>query len=154
MSTTAGTSSAFGSHWNDTSFDGTAEGEADVPILIPVPFRELSSVQYFSLEEQLTQLTAALKEQFGRHCFIKIHHQKTQPLRVPFVKAHVTPAKAVSWYVSKKLSAEGAQHFKVVDEFIAQQDEELRRKVNKNESEHSDQSPVPSPAWSDLLGRE
>jgi hypothetical protein len=73
---------------------------------------------------------------------------------VPFVKAHITPAKAVSWYESKKLTAEGAQHFKVVDEFIAQQDEELRRKVSKKEAEHRDQSPEPPPAWSDLLGRE
>ena len=154
ISTTSGSSSASGSHWNETSFDGTGEGEADVPIMIPVPFRELSSVQYFSLEEQLTQLTAALKEQFGRHCFIKIHHQKTQPLRVPFVKAHVTPAKAVSWYENKKLSAEGAKHFTVVDEFIAQQDEELRRKVSKNAVEQKAEPSAPPPAWADLLGRE
>jgi hypothetical protein len=154
MSATAGTSSASGSHWNDTSFDGTAEGEADVPIMIPVPFRELSSVQYFSLEEQLTQVTAALKEQYGRHCFIKIHHQKTQPLRIPFVKAHFTPAKAVSWYESKQLSAEGAQHFEVVDGFIAKQDEELRGKVANKDTDRSEQPAAPVPAWSDLLGRE
>jgi hypothetical protein len=55
----------------------------------------------------------------------------------------------------QKLSAEGAQHFKVVDKFIARQDEELRRKVSKNEGELSDKSPTqPPPAWSDLLGRE
>ena len=29
----------------------------DIPIFFPVPFQELSSVQYFTLEEQLTQLT-------------------------------------------------------------------------------------------------
>lgn len=153
MSTTSGRGSASGSHWNETSFDGTAEGEADVPIMIPVPFRELSSVQYFSLEEQLTQMTAALKNQFGRHCFIKIHHQKTQPLRVPFVKSHITPAKAISWYVNKKLSAEGAQHISVVDNLIAKQDQELRQKLNKPEIEPKEQTAAP-PSWADLLGRE
>ncbi len=57
---------------------------ADVPIFIPVPFQELSYVQYFSLEEQLHEMAAALKEQFPRHCFIKI--QGTQPLLVPMVE--------------------------------------------------------------------
>jgi hypothetical protein len=42
MSSTFGMSSASGNHWNETDFEGDAEGEADVPILIPVPFQELS----------------------------------------------------------------------------------------------------------------
>ena len=76
----SGTGSVSGSHSNVTESEGSGEGEADVPIFIPVPFRELSSLQYYNLEEQLTEITAALKEQYGRHCFIKIHDQKTQPL--------------------------------------------------------------------------
>lgn len=33
-----------------------------IPIFFPVPFKELSSVQYYSVDEQLTQLTAALNK--------------------------------------------------------------------------------------------
>jgi hypothetical protein len=154
MSSTAGMSSASGSHWNETDFEGTGEGEADVPILIPVPFQELSSVQYFTLEEQLTELTAALKGQFGRHCFIKIHHQKTQPLRVPFIRSHYTPEKFIADYQTKKLAAEGAQTATVVDECIARQDEELRRSVTATAKEPKAKSKEPPPSWADLLGRE
>lgn len=154
MSATAGTSSASGNHWNETDFEGQAEGEADVPILIPVPFQELSSVQYFTFEEQLTQLTAALKGQFGRHCFIKIHHQKTQPLRVPLIRSHYTPEKSIAEYQTRKLAAEGAQTAAVVDECIARQDEELRRAVTRAAKEPEVKSKEPPPSWGDLLGRE
>ncbi len=122
----SGVTSASGNHSNQTEFTGETEGEADVPMFIPVPFQELSSVQYFSIDEQLTQLTAALKEQYGRHCFIKIHHQKTQPLRVPFVDRHYTTEEAFAWYEQRKLLAEGAKAASVVDEAMAQQEKELR----------------------------
>ena len=154
MSATAGTSSASGNHWNETDFEGQAEGEADVPILIPVPFQELSSVQYFTFEEQMIQLTAALKGQFGRHCFIKIHHQKTQPLRVPLIRSHYTPEKSIAEYQTRKLAAEGAQTAAVVDECIARQDEELRRAVTRAAKEPEVKSKEPPPSWGDLLGRE
>ncbi len=133
LSGVSGMTSASGSHQNETDFSGVAEGEADVPMFIPVPFQELSSVQYFSLEEQLTQLTAALKEQFGRHCFIKIHAQKTQPLRVPFVKSAYTSQDSLGWYEQKRLSAEGARPAAAVDQAMAQQDEELRVRIGTPE---------------------
>jgi hypothetical protein len=155
LSMTAGTSSASGNHWNETDFEGEGEGVADVPILIPVPFQELSSVQYFTLEEQLTELTAALKGQFGRHCFIKIHHQKTQPLLVPFIRTHYTPEKFIADYQMRKLAQEGAQAAAVVDECIARQDEELRRSVVKAAATGPEAKiEEPAPSWEDLLGRE
>jgi hypothetical protein len=58
-------SETFGQHSNETEFTGEGYGEADVPIMLPVPFQELSSLQFFSNDDQLTELTAALKEQFG-----------------------------------------------------------------------------------------
>jgi hypothetical protein len=154
MSATSAMSSASGSHWNETDFVGDAEGEADVPILLPVPFQELSSVQYFPLEEQLTQLTAALKNQFGRHCFIKLHHEKTQPLRVPLVKAHTTSDEALQWYESKLLTAEGAQAVEVVDAAIRQQDQQLRQTVATGPSSPQTAGATEPPSWADLLGRE
>jgi hypothetical protein len=141
--------SASGSHHNETDFAGIAEGEADVPMFVPVPFQELSSVQYFSLEEQLTQLTAALKEQFGRHCFIKIHDQKTQPLRVPFVQSAYTSQDSLGWYEQKRLSAEGARPSALVDEAMARQDEELRARIGAPEP--GGEAPNPLEAF---IGRE
>jgi hypothetical protein len=149
VSAVMGMTSASGSHRNDTEFTGEAQGEADVPIFVPVPFQELSSVQYFNIDEQLTQLTAALKEQFGRHCFIKIHHQKTQPLRVPFVKSHYTTQKAFGWYEQKKLAAEGAQSCAAVDDAIAQQEAELLSTINTPKPSAKRTDPI-----SALLGRE
>ncbi len=132
-----------------------------MPIFIPVPFRELSSVQYFSLEEQLTELTAALKEQYGRHCFIKIHDQKTQPLRVPFIKTYRTSTEAICWYENRKLEAEGAHSCASVDTLIAQQDADLQQefvgaskktKVKVSAAVKSVNST--DEPWSELIGRE
>ena len=84
--TSSGHSSTVSDGYSDSEAHGESESVADIPILMPVPFEELSSVQYYTTEEQLIELTAALKEQFPRHCCIKIHGHKTQPLLVPFVQ--------------------------------------------------------------------
>ena len=68
----SGSSSVSGSGSSSSESYSDSEGEADIPIFVPVPFEELSSVQYYTLEEQLTEATAALKQQFPRHCFIKL----------------------------------------------------------------------------------
>jgi hypothetical protein len=56
----SGSSNSDSQSWSDS------ESETDIPIFFPVPFEELSSVQYYPLDEQLTELTAALKEQYQR----------------------------------------------------------------------------------------
>ena len=58
---------------------------------------------------KLIQLTAALKEQFQRHCFIKIHDQKTQLMRVPFVKPYTPRPESTAWYVNEVLKKSGAR---------------------------------------------
>jgi|SRR5579871_67260 len=146
-------SSVSGSHSSETDFTGDAYSEADVPIMLPVPFQELSSVQYFSTEEQLTQLTAALKEQFQRHCFIKIHDQKTQPMRVPFVEEHHTPKENLNWYEQRLFSLSGAVPADIVDAAIAKEEESLvgmqrRRKAESKKKQDGDEN------WSDILGRQ
>ena len=78
------------SGYSDSESYSTSESEADIPIFFPVPFSELSSIQYYTLDEQLTKLTAALKTQFQRHCFIQIRQQETQPMLVPFVEPVTT----------------------------------------------------------------
>jgi hypothetical protein len=137
-----------GEHTNETDFSGESESESDVPILIPVPFTELSSIQYFPVEEQLLQLTAALKEQFGRHCFIKIHHRQTQPLRVPLVVSPYTTAKSIGWYKTKLLEKGGAVAALTVDEHMAKEHE--RWNTERPTTVSSEQSEP----WADILGRE
>ena len=86
----SGSTNSNSSGYSDSESYSSSESEADIPIFFPTPFEELSSVQYYSLDEQLTELTAALKQQFQRHCFIQIRQQETQPMLVPFVEPVTT----------------------------------------------------------------
>jgi hypothetical protein len=118
--------SGHSSSWAESSSDSDSYSEsdavADVPIFIPVPFQELSSVQYFSLEEQLHQMTAALKEQFPRHCFIKIQGQDTQPLLVPMIEQPYTSEENLLWYRSWQLEQHSALPAAQVDQLLIQQE--------------------------------
>jgi hypothetical protein len=102
-----------------------SDSVADIPIFVPVPFQELSSVQYFSLEEQLAELTAALKEQYGRHCFIKIQQQKTQPMLVPMVQNHFTSQANKDWYIAKQFSRQDALPPADIDRLLERQEQAL-----------------------------
>ena len=147
--------SVSASHTSETDFAGEADGVADVPILLPVPFKELSGLQYFSTDEQLTQLTAALKEQFPRHCFIKVHDQKTQPMLVPFVKHFHTSAKNLRWYEEKVLASIRARKAADVDaEILAQQQLAERGPSRTDGQQPKSDRKIPKAAWEDLLGRE
>lgn len=124
-STLAGRSS----NWLESSADGVSntdsESVADIPILIPVPFRELSSIEYFPIEEQLLQMTAALKEQFPRHCFIKIQNEDTEPMLVPKVEDVFVSRTNRRWWVNKSLTAFNALPPEEVDALIAAQETAL-----------------------------
>lgn len=142
-----------GEHSSEADFSGEASGEADVPILLPVPFRELSSVQFFTNEEQLTALTAGLKEQFGRHCFIKIHEQQTQPMRVPFVKDYVATRENLKWYENRIWKAANASSAEDVDQGMAK--EELAISGGRPvRDEPEPESADAGPSWADILGKE
>ena len=150
-------STVSGRHTSLTEFDGEVEGVADVPIMIPVPFQELSSVQYFSTEEQLTQLTAALKEQFKRHCFIKIHEQKTQPMLVPMVRSFFTPKENVQWYEQRLHARANARPAAEVDAAMQREDSAFTAAFEKTTKQAGTQKGAAkrsSAQWEDLLGRE
>ncbi len=109
--------------------DGSSESVTDIPIFIPVPFKELSSVQYWNLEEQIWRMSDALKEQFPRHCFIEIPEQKTQPMLVPFVKEYrLFPADLLD-YQHKLYSRVHALPVEEVDKLL-----ELEHKRLKDEA--------------------
>lgn len=153
MVTSASNNQVSGQHTSETNFSGEAWGEADVPIMLPVPFQELSSHQFFTTEEQLTQLTAALKEQFGRHCFIKIHQQKTQPMRVPFVESYAPPEENLRWYEQKLFNAVKASKAEEVDAAIAKEEQALLGTPQVFTPKPSKLS-KPQSDWSDILGKE
>lgn len=113
-----GSSFTTGSSDIDSESSGESESSADIPIFVPVPFKELSSVQYYSPEEQLLEFTAALKGQFQRHCFVKIHQRDAEPMLVPFVKRFYTPPRNLAWYQRKLLKAEKALPPAEVDRLI------------------------------------
>ncbi len=128
-----------------------------MPIMIPVPFQELSSVQYFTTEEQLTQLTAALKEQFKRHCFIKIHEQKTQPMLVPTVQSFFTPKENIQWYEQRLHAQSNAKPAAEVDAAIQKEDSAFTaafENAPKQDRAPKASSKKSKAAWEDLLGRE
>ena len=117
-----------GSSYSDT--DSETVGEADIPIFRPVPFTELSSIEHYTLDEQLTELTAALKRQFQRHCFIEIHEQEAQPMLVPFVREYYTRPSNQKWYIDKVLAEHQALPAADADRLIEEREAALLKEVN------------------------
>lgn len=121
----SGLNSGAGSSEMHADTYSDSDGVADVPIFIPVPFTELSSVQYYSIEEQVVELVAALKEQYGRHCFIKIHNQQTQPLLIPFVDRFHSSSLNHAKYRDKQLERHNALSVSEVDQLLESQERAL-----------------------------
>ncbi len=63
-----GNSNLFGSSESAADAYGETESEADIPILLPVPFQELSSVQCYTWEGQLIAPPAGPNAQDPRPC--------------------------------------------------------------------------------------
>lgn len=112
-------SSSFSSESYSSSYS-ESEGEADVPVFAPVPFQELSSVQYYTPEEQLLGLTQALKLNQQRHCFIQLPNQETQPLLVPLVKDFYISEESIKRYATQKAKNAGSISPEEADQRIAQ----------------------------------
>jgi hypothetical protein len=61
-------------------------GKTVVPVWVPIPVKELSQEEDWSLEEKRFKLAEMLKHQAERHCFINLDCPGgTQPLCVPYV---------------------------------------------------------------------
>ena len=108
---------------------GDAESVAEIPVFVPVPVRELSSIQYCGVDEQLTEFTAALKEQYQRHCFIKILNHDAEPMLVPNVERFHVSERNRAWYEDKLLSQVGALTAAEVDGLLKEQDGALLEAV-------------------------
>ena len=147
----SGSTSASGSGYSDMEGYSSSESETDIPIFFPVPFHELSSVQYYSLEEQLKELTGALKNQFQRHCFIQIRQQETQPLLVPFVEPVTTfvySRKNLDWYIARQHEKQNARSADEVDLLLKEQDLALLQIIG--EASPPEESPAEEPPNADV----
>jgi hypothetical protein len=138
------TSDSFSSVDSHSEFSGEnyststseTEGVADIPIFVPVPFQELSSIQYYTPDEQLLELTQALKLNLQRHCFIQLPDQETQPLLVPFVKNYYVSSKTRDNYIKVKTAELNAITPEEADRQIRQAVEnllQLKSPTGKNE---------------------
>lgn len=130
--TTQSESRAVSRSQAEAHMDGYTEAEADIPILLPVPFQELSSLQYYSLEEQLMELTAALKQQYPRHCFIKIQNEDTEPLLVPWFEEGYVSKEDQDWYANWLLTQYNALPATEVDRLLEELERALLKEVEES----------------------
>jgi hypothetical protein len=94
-------STAENSSWGESESDSVTEQTVDVPIL----GRELSSVQFRSLDEQLHRAIVALFDQQQRHCVVRLEGMKVPiAIRVPNVPDIHLPAEQVEGYRLERLS--------------------------------------------------
>lgn len=77
------------------------QGEANIPIFIPVPFREVSSITPYSLEEMLWEISDRLMQQYQRHFMIRIPGQETRGCVAPFVKSRHVRQSGVATYTDR-----------------------------------------------------
>jgi len=119
----------------DVSSDGKihadTSGEIDIPIFIPVPYQELASLEYWKLDEQIWRMSDALKEQFQRHCFIKIMNQKTQPMLVPLIKQFYVEQEELLQFENDLYKSIKAISREKVDQILNEQKEELKMLAKK-----------------------
>lgn len=98
---------------------------ADIPVFKPVPFQELSSLQYYSIDEQLLEMTQALKLSQQRHCFIQLPMQETQPLLIPNVEQKYVSDNTANAYARRKALEAFAITPEQADQIIFQAREDL-----------------------------
>jgi hypothetical protein len=97
-----------------------SESEVEVPVFVPIPVKELGSETEWSREEKVSRVAQMLKYQQQRHCFIKIDTEKTQPLKVPFVRDFRVPADYVHQFERGLYDRQGALPAAEADRLIAE----------------------------------
>jgi hypothetical protein len=122
-------SNRFESESHSTGYS-ESEGEADIPVFVPVPYQELSTVQYYTPDEQLLELTQALKLQQQRHCFIQLPNQETQPILVPLVKDFYVSKESLDLYVKQLAEKADALTPEEADRRISQARQDLLQLEN------------------------
>jgi hypothetical protein len=115
-SDSSGTSESRTAGQSDTDSEGWSV--ADIPILIPEPFQEVSQRATYSLEEQRFRWTCQMKEQYVRHCLLKVPYQPTIPLLVPIVPEVKVYPHVMEEYESRLAQEAGALPVAKVDNLL------------------------------------
>jgi len=115
-------SSTHGSGSSGSDSYGDSESVADIPVFVPVPFEELSSIQYYTTAEQLDEFTAAIKEQYARHCFIKLPGEDAEAMLVPNVEQFYIAERHVLAYQDKLFLKSNALSAAAVDQLLLEQE--------------------------------
>jgi hypothetical protein len=118
-------SSSTGRVWSD--------GEADVPIFYPEPFKEVSSLTPYSLEEQWTRLTHRLMEQYQRHYFLKRRGEPAIPVATPFVEEFRIFPKREQAYIIEKLIKPYALSVDEIDQALYERVAQLKEVVQQGQ---------------------
>jgi hypothetical protein len=143
----AASQSSNSSTWAESATDGFSDSEsesvADIPIFVPVPFQELSSVQFMPIDTQLHLMTVALKEQFPRHCFIKIQQHDTEPLLVPMVEDATVSATNRRWWIDKSLAQSKALPSGELDGLLKEQETALLLSAGFESGDHIEKTAIP-----------
>jgi hypothetical protein len=116
---------------NEFLIQSRSEGEADIPIFYPVPFREISSMETYSLEEQRNRLADQLMEQYQRHYFLRKPGQKTLPHVTPFVKTFKIFPKREQEYVLERLIKPHALPVQEIDRLLDERMKKLEREASR-----------------------
>lgn len=103
QSTAHGSSSASASSHGDSSFSGSAisSAESEVPWYEYVPFKEISSINYFTPEELLEKFISWIKNQGPRQAQIKIDIKKPVPIYTPTIEEVRVRPKDVQLFENK-----------------------------------------------------
>jgi hypothetical protein len=117
-------SESYSTSWSES------EGVADIPVFVPVPYQELSTVQYYTPDEQLLELTQALKLQQQRHCFVQLPNQETQPVLVPLVKDFYVTKESLDSYVRRLAVKADAITPEEASQWISQAQQDLLQLEN------------------------
>jgi len=126
---TTGASQAEGRSQSEAAM--WSDGEADIPIFYPVPFKEVSSIETYTLEEQRNRLADCLKEQYQRHYFVKRPGQKTVAAVTPFVKEFRIFPKREEAYVLEHLIKPYALPVEGIDQQLQDRLKKLEREAKQ-----------------------
>jgi len=117
--------------WSDS--ESESYSEVEVPVFVPVPVKELTNEVEWSREEKVSRIAEMLKYQQQRHCFLKLDNEKTQPLRVPFVREFGLPDGWFEDYQRELYLRQGALPAAEADRLISESERAFLSNLGRSE---------------------
>ena len=114
---------------------GDQESDADIPGIHYEPFKEVSSITPYTLEEILWQMSERLMVQYKRHYFVKLPGKKVVAAETPDVKPRHVSGETLQSYTDRCL----AKFLTVeeVDRHLAEAEQNLLERARKHATEEA-----------------